>query len=91
MEKSWLSPEKAISSIVHVALNAKKSTPTWEEIDDHKTRLAANKLLLEMAGIYQPSSWKININLWFAAQLYEQKPNNESPAEIIVGDAAEKV
>lgn len=57
MQNKWLTMENLVEKIIDVAQNAERSTPTGEVIDDHKTRLAAAKLLFDLAG-YVPKAGK---------------------------------
>ena len=73
-----------LSDIVIIAKTATKPTPTWEEIEDYKTRLSASKLLLEMSGDYVPSKASMNVSLWFSNLIYWNNNKDEPITEDVI-------
>lgn len=74
------SVEEIIKDIVDVSKTAKMSTPTWDVIDDPKTRLNAKKLLLELSWVYKGWKSNTNINFDFSSMLFDgqnRKDNKE--------------
>lgn len=57
--------ETVLSEVYSIALEAETSDPKWFYIPDHKTRLRALKLLLEVRWDLVNKTGKINVNVWF--------------------------
>lgn len=75
-DAGWQLPD-ILMDIIDIAKNAMKPTPTGDEIEDYKTRLAASKLLLELRWDYTPSRASMNVNLWFSSLIYQNKGNGQ--------------
>ena len=72
-----------ITDLVYIAKNAERPTPTWDMVDDYKTKLAATKLLLELRWDYTPSKQSMNVNLGFASLFYWNKKDNNDWETVI--------
>lgn len=72
-----------ITDLVYIAKNAERPTPTWDMVDDYKTRLTATKLLLELRWDYTPSKQSMNVNLGFASLFYWNKKDNNDWETVI--------
>ena len=55
MDELGVTSKDLISDLVYIAQNAKTYTRDGDDNPDHKTRLNALKLLLELKGDYTPS------------------------------------
>lgn len=76
LEEKGYDINTSLAEVIDIAFHATKESRTWEEQADYKTRLNANKLLLELWWYYTPSSAKVNVNLGLAAMIQkdEKKP-----------------
>lgn len=72
-----------VTDLVDIAKNAVRPTPTWDMVEDYKTRLTATKLLLELRWDYTPSKQSMNVNLGFASLFYWNKKDNNDWETII--------
>lgn len=90
LEDHWLNMSWLIEGMVDIAQNAVKSTPTGDEIPDHKTRLAAYIKLAEMSWLYKKNekqwklkSWLSNFLLIWDADVIDWDAQTEhSPIEL---------
>lgn len=73
-----------LTDLVEIAKTAAKPTPTWDIVDDYKTRLAATRLLLELRWDYTPAKANMSVNLWFSSLIYWNKDNDKNNWETII-------
>lgn len=71
LASKWVDISDIVWDIVSISNNAMTSTPTWEVIEDYRTRLQAKKYLLELAG-YSKSNKGGNINVSLTNLVYKQ-------------------
>ncbi len=55
LKKKGVTLETILWGIIDTAENAERSTPTWDVIEDYKTRLTAYKMLLDLTGVSSKS------------------------------------
>lgn len=85
LQEKWAWLDDILDDLINIRNTALRPTPTWEMVEDPVARMNANKMLLELMGIYK-TKWWINMNFNISDLLYAPRwPQVQSPAEVIQG------
>lgn len=85
LESKWAWLEDILDDLINIRNTALRPTPTWEMVEDPVARMSANKLLLELMGIYK-TKWWMNVNFNISDLLYAPRwPQIQPAGEVIQG------
>jgi len=85
LQSKWIGIDTILDDLIVWKNTAMRPTPTWDLVEDIGTRMAANKLLLELMWIYK-TKWWINMNFNISDMLYAPRQTPVQTAwEVIQG------